>query len=190
MHDHSQSDGTAPTLDRAAAALNALPRSTGVLTTDGVAEGLTPVTLVFHDEEDGGWQFLDTGAGGRAASLSHAVIAPLGELLDTDPSLREIGGLKAGWVATRSAPGEPWRIERRRHGIGSIFQALADLFGGGGSSERVTVDPVATEAFLNARSSPVAASERKLSPSVQRPTEQRAVPAVAERGGPVRANLD
>ena len=67
--------------------------------------GQVLVLLVTHDEEDGAWQFLD---GGHVFEDDGEVIY-LGEMVQFDPSLGQLGDLPAGWYASRRNRGRPWR---------------------------------------------------------------------------------
>jgi hypothetical protein len=64
-----------------------------------------PVTSVFH-ERDGDWQFLT----GRPEPGT-AERRRLGQVLATEPALRELAGLPRGMWAHRDGPGEPWQVE-------------------------------------------------------------------------------
>ena len=86
------------------------PPNLAVITTNRVLEG-SPIVLVTHDEDDGGWQFLcgttnDT-ADGRVVSLAGIV--------SLDASLEELADLPLGWSASRAKPGDPWvRVKTHR----------------------------------------------------------------------------
>ncbi len=80
------------------------PEETEVITLERILQGGSSVLLVCHDEEDGAWQFLD----GENVFEDDGVAVRLGEMVQFDPSLRELGGLPLGWYAWRSEPGQPW----------------------------------------------------------------------------------
>jgi hypothetical protein len=75
-----------------------------VITLKRVIQGNSPVLLVTHDADDGGWQFLD----GAEAAVEDAALVSLREMVQLDPSLFELADLPVGWSARRSSPGDPW----------------------------------------------------------------------------------
>ncbi|MBN9062929.1 MAG: hypothetical protein J0H41_10860 [Rhizobiales bacterium] len=83
-----------------------LPFSLAVIIDGAVFRREAPALLAFHDD-DGCWQFLS----GRPTSVDDAKIVGLGEILQLDPTLREILDTPRGHVAIRDAWGESWRIE-------------------------------------------------------------------------------
>ena len=68
-----------------------------------------PVLYVLHDADDHSWQFLD----GDHVRTEDAAVVGMETMLNHDPSLAEIADLPPGWIATRAAPGKPWRRSRR-----------------------------------------------------------------------------
>lgn len=62
-----------------------------------------PVLRVTH-EEDGDWQFLDA----TTEDPGECVLLCLGCVLESDPSLAQIGDLPRGWSACRSEVGADW----------------------------------------------------------------------------------
>jgi predicted adenylyl cyclase CyaB len=84
------------------------PEETEVVTLERILRGESPLLLVTHDHEDGGWQFLD----GEHVSEDDGVTVLLGEMIQFDPSLEPLADLPPGWYAWRTDPDEPWqRIE-------------------------------------------------------------------------------
>ena len=73
--------------------------------TRGVFEGGRPVLFVYHDAEDGAWQFHCD----ENPSASEAVLVCLEHAVGTDPALYELADLPLGWGAARAAPGAPWQ---------------------------------------------------------------------------------
>ncbi len=63
-----------------------------------------PILFVYHDADDGAWQFLcgttNDPADGRLVGLDCA--------LSMEPALRELADLPPGWRAWREGPGAPW----------------------------------------------------------------------------------
>jgi predicted adenylyl cyclase CyaB len=81
------------------------PEGTEVITLERILRGASSVFLVTHDEDDGGWQFLD----GEHVFEDDGAVVCLGEMVQFDPSLGELGALPVGWYAWRESPGQPWR---------------------------------------------------------------------------------
>src|SRR4051812_48797515 len=77
---------------------------TEVITLGRILRGDAPLLLVTHDEDDGGWQFLD----GEHVFEEDAAIIRLGEMVQFDPSLRELADLPAGSYAWRAGTDQPW----------------------------------------------------------------------------------
>ena len=80
------------------------PENLAVFTLKRIVRGESPVRLVSHDEDDGGWQFLD----GAGADVEDAAIVSLLCMVELDPSLVELADLPVGWSAVRSGPFDPW----------------------------------------------------------------------------------
>lgn len=83
------------------------PRNCATFTTRQVIYSGKPVLLVTHDADDGYWQFLDGGD----VTAADALIVALHEVVDRDPTLRELADLPLGWRALRDFPGGQWRRE-------------------------------------------------------------------------------
>ena len=80
------------------------PRNLGCFVCSHVFEKARPILLVVHEDRD--WQFM-CGADDHAGDDGHLV--GVGHLIDRDPSLNECSDLPNGFVAERSAVGEPWQ---------------------------------------------------------------------------------
>ena len=80
---------------------------TEVICLQRILRGDAPLLLVTHDddEEDGAWQFLD----GEHVFEEDAVVVCLGEIVQFDPSLRELADLPPGSFAWRAQPDQPWQ---------------------------------------------------------------------------------
>ena len=78
--------------------------NTASITTRQVLEG-SPILLVTHDADDGGWQFLC----GTTDDTADARIVALGQMFARDPSLGELADLPEGWKAWRASPKLPWQ---------------------------------------------------------------------------------
>ena len=82
------------------------PPETEVIVLARILSGESPLRLVTHDADDGGWQFLD----GDHVFVADAVVVALGEMLQLDPSLAALAGMPPGHRATRVDGSTPWRI--------------------------------------------------------------------------------
>jgi len=78
--------------------------NTAVYTTRQVIREGLPVLYVYHDEDDGAWQFMC----GTSNKVSDGMVVALEEVLELDPSLEELGDLPLGWMAWRASRGKPW----------------------------------------------------------------------------------
>jgi len=85
------------------------PPNCAVFTTRHVLRDGEPITHVFHDADDHGWQFHYPGD----KTDADAMIVALSEICEHDPTVMEVADLPPGWMATRSAIGSPW--ERAPH---------------------------------------------------------------------------
>lgn len=78
-----------------------------VFTTKYIIENNSSVVYVVHDH-DGDWQFL-----GREEDINEkdGRIIALGEMINIDPSIKDILWLPSGMEARRSAIGDEWTTE-------------------------------------------------------------------------------
>ncbi len=83
-------------------------RNTMVITTKEILRGECPIAVVFHDLDDGMWQFLDDGE----LSEDRAAIISLEEMTAIDDSVNDIADLPLGGIARRK--GDAWEISRSR----------------------------------------------------------------------------
>lgn len=77
---------------------------TGVFTTKRVMSGDDPITRVFHDIEDGAWQFLGPGES-KTEDLAYVCFH---HIVDKDPSVAALSDLPLGWCAWREDVASPW----------------------------------------------------------------------------------
>lgn len=80
---------------------------TMVFTTKRIIDREAIVSLVFHDEEDGMWQFLD----GIDTDDNSAAIISISEMVSIDPNLEKIADLPLGWVAWRNDSASEWNMK-------------------------------------------------------------------------------
>jgi hypothetical protein len=81
-----------------------LPPHTGVYTTKRIVQGEEPVTHVFHDSNDGAWQF----HGPTESKDEDCILACLHHVVDRDPSVESLFDLPPGWNAHRDGPAAAW----------------------------------------------------------------------------------
>ncbi len=81
------------------------PEETEVICLDRILRGDSSLLLVTHDEDDESWQFLD----GEHVFEEDAAVVRLGEMVQFDPSLRELADLLPGWYAWRPTTDQRWR---------------------------------------------------------------------------------
>jgi hypothetical protein len=79
-----------------------------VFTTTHVMREGHPITHVYHDLDDHGWQFHYPGV----KQTSDAMIVALQEIYFHDPSVIEVSDLRPGWRAIRDGAGKPWKREK------------------------------------------------------------------------------
>lgn len=82
------------------------PEETEVVTLDRIVRRESPILLVSHDADDGGWQFVD----GDQVFEENGEVVLLGEIAQLDPTVLELAELPIGWHAWRPSLDQPWRI--------------------------------------------------------------------------------
>jgi len=85
------------------------PPNVAVFTLGRILEKREPILQVFHDDDDGGWQFLD----GKPISRDEAKLVSLRQMLQQDPTLAQLADLPLGWMAVRSGPESAWERSRQ-----------------------------------------------------------------------------
>ena len=83
------------------------PRNGAVITTTHIVSGAQPITYVFHDGDDHGWQFLPP----VEVTEEDAVMVALEQIATLDPTVLELANLLPGWMAERSFQEEEWSIK-------------------------------------------------------------------------------
>lgn len=81
------------------------PANCATITSDLVMKAGMPITHVYHDEGDDGWQFHP----GEGVAMEHAMVVGLGTIVRRDPSLLQVADLPPGWMAWREGPDAPWQ---------------------------------------------------------------------------------
>jgi hypothetical protein len=79
------------------------PQNCAVFTSTHITDDRLPILLAVHDSDDT-WQFLS----GDFVTDADAKLLCLGCAYTLDPSLAELADLPRGWLAERTAPGQPW----------------------------------------------------------------------------------
>lgn len=80
------------------------PPNVAVLTTKQILEQKSDILLVFHDEDDGMWQFLDR----ESVDENDVKMISLEEMVKCDNSILQISDLPLGWVAWREHKEDIW----------------------------------------------------------------------------------
>lgn len=81
------------------------PEDVSSITVRQVVEEGAWIYIVSRDPEDGCWQFLSSDQ----PEEDDAMVVALGEVVDLDPSLKELADLPPGWCAWRESPDQPWQ---------------------------------------------------------------------------------
>jgi Domain of unknown function (DUF4262) len=81
---------------------------TGVYTTKRIVNGEEPILYVFHDADDGAWQF----HGPSASTPNDVSLVHFHHIIDKDPTIKELADLKRGWRARREKPSDAWVREQ------------------------------------------------------------------------------
>lgn len=75
-----------------------------VITTKNIVNNRSAILSVWHDADDGMWQFLD----GTDVNEEDAMIVSLEQIVKIDNSIKEVLDLPLGWVAWREQKGSVW----------------------------------------------------------------------------------
>jgi hypothetical protein len=84
------------------------PINLAVITTCSVVKEHKPILSVFHDSEDGGWQFHHE----KEPIKENAMVVSLNEIVEIDETINELSDLPIGWVAWRESFGKPWHRKK------------------------------------------------------------------------------
>ena len=83
------------------------PPNVAVIASRKIVDGSDWIALVFHDEDDGGWQFHISEPG--LPRGSDAAVVGLGDIVRLDESVAALADLPLGWHASREAEDAPWQ---------------------------------------------------------------------------------
>jgi hypothetical protein len=81
------------------------PKNVAVFTTRQVIVAHHPILYVYHDKDDGAWQFHS----GDKSTMEDARVVALSEIVDIDPTVMELADLPFGRMAWRNNVSEPWQ---------------------------------------------------------------------------------
>lgn len=79
--------------------------NTAVFTTRQVINEGAPILFVFHDEDDGAWQFHHD----NNANIEDAMIVSLAKMISLDNTLNQLFDLPEGWCAARKSISNSWQ---------------------------------------------------------------------------------
>ena len=79
-------------------------KNVAVFTTTHVVKDKQPILYVFHDADDGSWQFHYAGNKTEKDSM----IVTLEEILTIDPSIADLADMPSGQMAYRKSKDSPW----------------------------------------------------------------------------------
>lgn len=83
------------------------PKDIAVFTTRHVVIEGKSILYVYHDEDDGAWQFHS----GDTSTTEDMMVVGLGEIVDIDPAVMKLANLPLGWVAYRENTKSPWQTK-------------------------------------------------------------------------------
>lgn len=83
------------------------PRNFAVFTIRQIIEGDLPITFVYHDADDHGWQFLAN----TETRMNDAVLVCLKNIVELDPSVLRVAHMPPGFHARREHKDAEWIIE-------------------------------------------------------------------------------
>jgi hypothetical protein len=81
------------------------PPNVAVIASRAIIDDGDWIARVFHDEDDGAWQFHNR----EEPNASEAAIVGLQEICELDSSVEELADLPLGWFAWREAKHSPWK---------------------------------------------------------------------------------
>jgi len=81
------------------------PPNVAVITDQRILDGSSWISRVYHDAEDGGWQFHGPDA---FADEANAMIVGLKTIFELDASIGELADLPLGWRAWRVLRAAAW----------------------------------------------------------------------------------
>ena len=89
------------------------PPNVAVFTVRRVLDGSSWIAYVFHDAEDGAWQFHGHDT---TNDIGEAKIVALEEIVNMDPTVVELADLPPSWRAWRVSPNVGWHRAKKDEG--------------------------------------------------------------------------
>jgi hypothetical protein len=80
-----------------------------IITTKNIVRYKSEILSVWHDDDDGMWQFLD----GTDVNDDDAMIVSLELIVNIDNSVKEVLDIPLGWVAWREKKGSGWKKQKQ-----------------------------------------------------------------------------
>ena len=85
---------------------------TAVFTTKFVVEQKHLITKVYHDIDDGAWQFFSND--NYESFEKVAMVISLGEIIEIDSTILELADMPEGYLAERVSINSPWLIKEKK----------------------------------------------------------------------------
>ena len=82
------------------------PPNVAVFTSRAIAGGIEWIAYVFHDADEGAWEF----HGLTATRPGDAIVVGLGEIVELDPTVLALAELPLGWSARRRTQHAAWEV--------------------------------------------------------------------------------
>lgn len=83
-------------------------QNVAVFTVRSIWEKGKPILYVYHDEEDGAWQFHTE----KEPKGEESSIISLSEIVKIDESIKELSNLPYGWCAWRGSKNDQWQRQK------------------------------------------------------------------------------
>jgi hypothetical protein len=80
-------------------------KNVAVYTVKKIWENGKPILYVYHDLEDGAWQFHTD----RVPNEEDSSVISLKRIVELDESIKELSDLPIGWCAWRASKMDPWQ---------------------------------------------------------------------------------
>ena len=84
------------------------PKNVGVIIQRQIVKGEKPILRIYHDTDDGMWQFLCDDE----VDIKDGMMIALSEAFQIDNTISQVADLPLGWVAWRRSPGTIWHRQK------------------------------------------------------------------------------
>jgi hypothetical protein len=84
------------------------PKNVAVYTVKSIWKLGKPILYVYHDEDDGAWQFHTD----RVPNEEDSSVISLKRIVELDESIKELSDLPIGWCAWRASKKHPWQRKK------------------------------------------------------------------------------